>query len=44
MLIMSFADNSSLVISDADVPSLYQSANVEMNNLFEWLCVNGLSL
>jgi len=33
-----------LVISDANVSTLFQRANVEMNNLFEWFCANGLSL
>jgi len=35
---------ASLVRSDTDISTLYQRANVEMNNLFEWFCANGLSL
>jgi hypothetical protein len=42
--ILSFADDTSLIISDTDISTLYQRANVEMNNLFEWFCANGLSL
>ena len=42
--ILSFADDTSLVISDTDISTLYQRANVEMNNLSEWFCANGLSL
>jgi len=34
--ILSFADDISLVISDTDISTLYQRANVEMNNLFEY--------
>ena len=33
---VSFADDTSLIISDTDISTLYQRANVEMNNLFEW--------
>ena len=33
-----------MVISEANVSTLFQRANVEMNNLFEWFCANGLSL
>jgi len=42
--ILSFADDTSLIISDTDISTLYQRANVEMNNLFEWFCANDLSL
>ena len=41
---MSFVDDTSLAISDANDATLYQRANVEMNNLFEWFCANDLSL
>jgi hypothetical protein len=41
---LSFADDSSLVISDANVTNLYQRANIEMDKLFKWFCANGLSL
>jgi hypothetical protein len=41
---LSFADDTSLVISDANVTNLYQRANIEMDNLFKWFCANGLSL
>ena len=40
--ILSFADDTSLVNSDANVATLYQRANVEINNLFESFCLNGL--
>ena len=43
--ISSFANHTSLIISDIDIATLYQRANVDMNpNLFEWFCANGLSL
>ena len=42
--ILSFADDTSLFISNANVNTLYETANVEMNKLFEWFCANGLSL
>ncbi len=42
--IMSFADDTSLFVSDSNVTTLYERANVEMKNLFEWFCANGLSL
>ena len=42
--ILSFVDDISSVIGDTDISTLYQRANVEMNNLFEWFCANGLSL
>ena len=32
--ILSFADDTSLAISDTDISTLYQRAIVEMNNLF----------
>ena len=31
-----------LVVSANDAAILYQRANMEMNNLREWFCVNGL--
>jgi len=40
---LSFADDTD-VISYTDISTLYQRANVEMNNLFEWFCSNGLLL
>jgi len=42
--ILSFADDTSLFISNANVNTLYETANVEMNKLFGRFCANGLSL
>ena len=40
----SSSSSSSLVISDIDISTLYQRANVEKNDLFECFFANGLSL
>ena len=42
--ILSFADDTSLFISDSNLHSLYAKANVAMGNLFDWFCSNRLSL
>jgi hypothetical protein len=42
--ILSFADDTSLFISDWNVNNLYDRANVEINNLYVWFCANKLSL
>lgn len=42
--ILSFADDTSLVISDENLPSLYAKANIAMSDLYNWFCSNRLSL
>ncbi len=42
--ILSFADDTTLYISDQDPNELFRRANFEMNNLFKWFCANKLSL
>ena len=42
--ILSFADDTSLFLSHSNINSLYQIANIEINNLFNWFCANRLSL
>ena len=42
--LLSFADDTSLYLSHSDVDILFQNANTEMNNLYEWFCANRLSL
>lgn len=42
--ILSFADDTSLYFSDDNVQNLYDTANTEMGNLYEWFCANQLSL
>ena len=42
--ILSFADDTSLFISDSNIDNLFQRANTEINNLFNWFCANRLSL
>ncbi len=41
---MSFADDTSLLISDANINTLFVRANAEMHNLYDWFCANHLSL
>ena len=42
--ILSFADDTTLFISDSDITRLYKQANTEMANLFNWFCANKLSM
>ena len=42
--ILSFADDTSLIISDTNLITLYERANVAMRSLFNWFCANRLSL
>ena len=42
--ILSFADDTTIVVSDSDIGHLYNKANTLINCLFEWFCSNRLSL
>ena len=42
--ILSFADDTSLYLSDNDLENLNHDANTEINNLYNWFCANKLSL
>lgn len=42
--ILSFADDTSMYISDHNINRLYEKANYAMNCLYEWFCANRLSL
>jgi len=42
--ILSFADDTSMSISDNDINRLYSKANYAMNYLYEWLRAKRLSL
>ncbi len=42
--VLSFADDTSMFISDANLHTLYAKANVAMGNLYDWFCTNHLSL
>jgi len=42
--ILSFADDTSLYLSDNNLDSLFANANLEVNKLFNWFCANRLSL
>jgi hypothetical protein len=42
--ILSFADDTSLYLSHRDIHTLFEKANVEINNLYDWFCANRLSL
>ncbi len=42
--ILSFADDTSLVLSNSNPYVLYNDANIAMNNLYQWFCANKLSL
>ncbi len=41
---MSFADDTSLYISDANTEQLFDKANIEINKLYNWFCSNRLCL
>ena len=42
--ILSFADDTTLFVSNSDIGSLYEEANKEINSLYMRLCANKLSL
>ena len=42
--ILSFADDTTVYVSNNNVKKLYEEANLEINKLYEWFCSNGLSL
>ena len=42
--ILSFADDTSMYLSDPNIKNLYSRANIPMNDLFQWFCTNRLSL
>ena len=42
--ILSFADDTTIYLSDSDINTLYANANIEINNLYKWFCANKLSL
>ena len=42
--ILSFADDTTLYMSDTNINSLYKQANSELNDLYKWFCANKLSL
>ena len=42
--ILSFADDTTLFVSNSDIGSLYEEANKEINFLCMWFCANKLSL
>jgi len=42
--ILSFADDTTLYLSDSNIETLYRRGNDEINKLFIWLCANRLSL
>jgi len=42
--ILSFADDTSLYISDSNLKHLFTKSNTEMHKLYEWFCANRLSL
>ena len=42
--ILSFADDTSMYISDSNIENLYRRANIAMDDLYDWFCANRLSL
>ncbi len=42
--ILSFADDTTIYVSDSNIDHLYANANILINCLFEWFCSNRLSL
>ena len=42
--ILSFADDTTLFLSHSNIGKLYELANKQINDLFEWFCSNKLSL
>jgi len=42
--ILSFADDTTVYVSESDPVKLYSTANIQINKLFDWFCSNKLSL
>ena len=42
--ILSFADDTTLYVSNSDIDTLFETANSNLNRLYEWFCANRLSL
>lgn len=42
--VLSFADDTTLYMANSNINELYELANIEMNNLYQWFCANKLSL
>ena len=42
--ILSFADDTTVYVSDSDIHKAYLNANEEINNVYTWFCANKLSL
>ena len=42
--ILSFADDTTIYLSNPNIDQLYNEANSQINYLFEWFCSNKLSL
>ena len=42
--LLSFADDTTLFLTDCNVENLYRRGNIELKNLYTWLCTNKLSL
>ena len=42
--ILSFADDTTLFMSDSNIETLYANANKQVNALYDWFCANRLAL
>ena len=42
--ILSFADDTTIYLSNSDLNVLYTEANIVVNDLYNWFCANKLSL
>jgi hypothetical protein len=42
--ILSFADDTTLYMSNSNLNKLFSDVNIQINNLFQWFCANKLSL
>jgi hypothetical protein len=42
--ILSFADDTTLYMSNSNLPELFSNVNLQISNLFKWFCANKLSL
>ena len=42
--VLSFADDTSVIVSSTDLRGLFRTANTEINKLFIWFCANRLCL
>ena len=38
---LSFADDTTLIVSSNDEKTLFHKANTEMDKLYDWFCVTG---